>query len=110
MLIKITDADDRFVEKLKTATRTSTGSKAYAKAAADYDYLVKTVDWQKGEIARLEELIRVRDQVIEGARSAAALLLEKTGQADLLEPGQRPLTGAERLNELRRSTGLRVRD
>lgn len=110
MLIKITDADERFVEKLKTATGTATGSKAYVKAAADYDYLVKTVAWQKGEIARLEDMIRRRDQTIEGARSAAALLLEKTSQGDLLEPQKRPLSGADLLNELRRENGLRVRD
>lgn len=84
MLIKIPNADDKFVESLKRATGVATGSKAYEKAAADYDYLVKTVAWQKGEIARLEGVIRQRDQVIEGARSAAALLLEKTGQGDLL--------------------------
>ncbi|AOE85626.1 hypothetical protein [Pseudomonas sp. TCU-HL1] len=84
MLIKIPDADDAFVEKLKRQTGSSTGSKAYAKAAAEYDFLVKTVEWQKREIARLEELVAVRDQTLKGARSAAILLLEATGQGDLL--------------------------
>lgn len=85
MLIKIPDADDAFVEKLKRYTGTSTGSKAYAKAAAEYNFLMKTVEWQKGEIARLEQLLAVRDQTIQGAREAAIRLLEATGQGDLFD-------------------------
>ncbi|MDL4524070.1 hypothetical protein [Pseudomonas aeruginosa] len=48
----------------------------------------------------------------EGARSAAALLLEKTAQGDLLAApaSSKPrMTGEEMLNELRRSAGLRQR-
>ncbi|MDU9400773.1 hypothetical protein [Pseudomonas sp. zfem003] len=85
MLIKIPDADDAFVEKLKRHTGQSTGSKAYAKAAAEYNFLMKTVEWQKGEIARLEQLLAVRDQTIQGAREAAIRLLEATGQGDLFD-------------------------
>ncbi|AOE85614.1 hypothetical protein [Pseudomonas sp. TCU-HL1] len=54
--------DDAFVEKLKRQTGSSTGSRHTPKAAAEYDFLVKTVEWQKREIARLEELVAVRDQ------------------------------------------------
>lgn len=85
MLIKIPDADDAFVEKLKRHTGQSTGSKAYAKAASEYNFLMKTVEWQKGEIARLEQLLAVRDQTIQGAREAAIRLLEATGQGDLFD-------------------------
>ncbi|MFS2127441.1 hypothetical protein [Pseudomonas sp. Pseusp97] len=85
MLIKIPSADDKFVESLKRATGCATGSKAYEKAAAEFDYLTKTVAWQKGEIARLEGVIASRDRVIENARSAAAVLLERVGQGDLLD-------------------------
>lgn len=83
MLIKIPNADDKFVEGLKRATGVATGSKAYEKAAAEYAFQVKTIAWQEREIARLQEEIVVRDQLIRGAREAAVKLLEACGQGDL---------------------------
>ncbi|MFZ5961273.1 hypothetical protein ACOXVJ_27570 [Pseudomonas knackmussii] len=83
MLIKIPNADDKFVDSLKRATGCATGSKAYEKAAAEYAFQVKTIDWQEREIARLQEQIAVRDQLIRGAREAAVCLLEACGQGDL---------------------------
>ncbi|WP_261982500.1 hypothetical protein [Pseudomonas aeruginosa] len=46
--------------------------------------LLLKLEHRDRQIAELEERLRVASQVIEGARSAAALLLEKTAQGDLL--------------------------
>jgi len=83
MLVKILDADPEFVDALKRHTRETTGSKAYAKAAFEYQLQrVKISDLERA----LDELARKYDRactVIENARSAAAVLLEKTAQTDL---------------------------
>jgi hypothetical protein len=80
MLVKILDADPDFVEALKNQTRQNTGSKAYAKAAFEYQLMrVKIADLER----QIEDLDRRHDvalAVIENARSAAALLLDRTAQ------------------------------
>ena len=85
MLVKILDADDDFVESLKRETGATTASKAYVKAAESYypdQQLISLLRHQaKIDCGRIERL----QSVIEGARSAAAHLLEKTGQPDLLD-------------------------
>lgn len=80
-LIKF-DADPGMVDRLKMHTGERVASKAYKFAAEDVPDmsaeirdLHRIVDDQKLEIRRLKA-------VIEQARSAAALLLEKTSQAD----------------------------
>lgn len=85
-LLTIRDLPDDFVEKVKRATHCRVGSKAFIEAG--HGFIV-----QKDKIARLErelaaarEQIKVYQQTIEGARSAAALLLERVGQGDLLQP------------------------
>ncbi|MBP1143226.1 hypothetical protein JOE33_000171 [Pseudomonas sp. PvP027] len=85
MLIKITDADPDFVEKLKSLTSKNTGAKAYAHAAECYGMYVTANALAVLEIDQLKDEISRLRAVIEGARSAAALLLEKTGQLDLLD-------------------------
>ncbi len=82
------------------------------RAAEEYLPLLLKLEYRDRQIAELEERLRVASQVIEGARSAAALLLEKTAQGDLLAApaSSKPrMTGEEMLNELRRSAGLRQR-
>lgn len=85
MLVKILDADEVFVEKLKALTGEGTASKAFLKSALMFDfYLQKTGDLTD-QVCRLQDEARRLKQIISGARSAAALLLEKTGQEDLFD-------------------------
>ncbi|TEN50263.1 hypothetical protein IPC139_28825 [Pseudomonas aeruginosa] len=112
MLIKLPDFDDDLAERLKSRTGQNTGSKAVLRAAEEYLPLLLKLEHRDRQIAELEERLRVASQVIEGARSAAALLLEKTAQGDLLAApaSSKPrMTGEEMLNELRRSAGFRQR-
>ncbi|HBP5704442.1 TPA: hypothetical protein L6B19_18095 [Pseudomonas aeruginosa] len=83
MLIKIPDADDDFVARLKAATFQTTGSKAYAKAAEAYQPLKDEVDKLRAELASVRRELQSARQTIEGARSAAAQLLERVAQGDL---------------------------
>ena len=83
MLIKF-HADDELAERIKAMYDQRVASKAFLMAAADapqlyarVDELADLVEAQKYEIQRLK-------RVIEQARSAAAQLLERTGQSDLL--------------------------
>ncbi len=112
MLLKLPDFDDDLAERLKSRTCQNTGSKAVLRAAEESLPLLLKLEHRDRQIAELEERLRVASQVIEGARSAAALLLEKTAQGDLLAApaSSKPrMTGEEMLNELRRSAGLRQR-
>lgn len=85
MLVKILDADPDFVETLKRRTGTTTGSKAYAYAADRHHTLTSMIDDLRIQNDRLKsDLIRARS-IIEAARSAAAQLLDKTSQTDLLD-------------------------
>lgn len=83
MLIKF-HADDELAERIKAMYGQRVASKAFLMAAAEApdlyckaDELSDLVEAQKYEIQRLK-------RVIEQARSAAAQLLERTGQSDLL--------------------------
>lgn len=87
MLVKLNDCPDDLVTDLKRLTGEATASKAVFRAAVEYERLLleleqtrQSLDLQSLEVLRLRE-------VIEGARSAAALLLERTGQGDLLDTG-----------------------
>lgn len=112
MLIKLPDFDDVLVEQLKASTSQSTGSKAVMHAAQNYLPLLNKLELRDREIADLTERLRVASQVIEGARSAAAQLLEKTAQVDMLSAPDVAYKdrGLDLLNQLRRDNGLRQRD
>lgn len=83
MLVKILDADPDFVKTLKAQTRQNTASKAYAYAASRYQVLRVEIDDQRYLIEALEADVARLKQVIEGARSAAAQLLDRTSQAEM---------------------------
>ncbi|WP_122669807.1 hypothetical protein [Pseudomonas viridiflava] len=85
MLVKILDANPEFVEALKSQTGTTTASKAFAYAADRYQHLRCEIWDQAVLIESLTSDLAKANRVIEGARTAAALLLEKTGQLDLLD-------------------------
>ncbi|QQQ52891.1 hypothetical protein JJQ97_12160 [Pseudomonas syringae] len=85
MLIKIPDADEQFVESLKTFTCTTTAASAYRMAAMNYELVCLDLMNRKAELLRQDREIERLRSIISGARSAAALLLEKTGQLDLLD-------------------------
>lgn len=83
MLIKF-EADDGLAEALKAHYGQRVASKAFSAAADDALGLARSnqelhdvIDSQRIEIRRLQD-------IIERARSAAAQLLEKTSQGDLL--------------------------
>jgi hypothetical protein len=83
MLIKISDMDDEVIAKLKRTTGARTGSRAVYLAALGYLEYHKICAEQDKEIAQLKGRLAAATQVIEGARSAAALLLEKTSQSEM---------------------------
>lgn len=85
MLVKILDADESFVEKLKFLTDETTASKAYVKAASMFDWHLKKTGDLTDEVGRLKHEVARLHQIIEGARLAAAHLLEKTSQADIFD-------------------------
>jgi hypothetical protein len=82
MLVKF-DAEDEFVENLKSITGHNTASKAYQVAAATYVHQIETIGHLQSLVAKLREDVRVQRQIISSARDAAALLVEHTGQSDL---------------------------
>lgn len=87
MLVKITDFPDGLSDLLRRLTSQATASKAVLVAASAYPTLVDDLAQSDMQIEHLEtEILRLRS-IIEGARSAAALLLEKTAQGDLMEHG-----------------------
>lgn len=86
MLLKITDFPDDLAASLKASTHEATASKAVLAAAYSYAGLLDDVVALNQQVLELQtEVLRLR-AVLQGARSAAALLVEKTGQGDLLEP------------------------
>ena len=85
MLIKF-QADDQLVDTLKTQYGQSVGSKACLLAAEDAPKLLSEVRRLKDELAAARRLIAVQRRTLDGARSAAAHLLEKVAQGDLLDP------------------------
>lgn len=84
MHLIVRDFPDDLVDVLKTRTNSATASKAVTSACYQFVGLLDRVAEQRARIAELETALRVQRQVIEGARSAAALLLERTAQGDLL--------------------------
>ena len=80
MLVKILDADSEFVKALKHQTRTNTASKAYAHAAFEYQILRNKIGDLEILIESLQNDLDAANEVIQGARSAAALLLDRVSQ------------------------------
>lgn len=83
MLIKFED-DQSLADLLRAHYGEKTASKGYQRAAREVIAQHKEIRRLRGEVEALQERLLQRDQLIEGARSAAALLLEKTGQKDHL--------------------------
>lgn len=75
---------DQLADDLKRHFRINTASKAVLRACMNFLPHVDRVGQLEREIADLHMVIKRQQQVIEGARSAAALLLERTGQGDLI--------------------------
>jgi len=82
MLIKF-DADEQLADRLKAQYGQRVASKAFAQAAADALDLHAQLKHARYELDRRDEEIRVLRQTLEGARSAAAHLLEACGQGDM---------------------------
>jgi len=83
MLVKILDADDKFVEHLKVVTGATTASKAYSYAAEHHHGLRLQVTDLLNQVAALNRQLMVQDQVIERARFAAKGLLDHVSQSSL---------------------------
>ncbi|WP_341523994.1 hypothetical protein AABC73_13460 [Pseudomonas sp. G.S.17] len=83
MLVKILDADDDFVETLKRQTSTNTASKAYAHAAFQFQLLRGRIVDLEYHVESLQNELDDANSVLEGARAAALLVVEKTSQARL---------------------------
>ena len=83
MLVKILDADDQFVESLKHATGSTTASKAYVNAAESFLSNRELIALLRGRAEEDFAKIQRLESIIEGARSAAAQLLDKTSQQEI---------------------------
>lgn len=83
--LRLTTEDQiAFADSLKEYMHKSTYSQAFIHAAESFLDLRPRYLAQLVTITRLETEIARLNSVVEGARSAAALLLEKTSQGDLL--------------------------
>lgn len=84
MLIKF-DADQVLVDQLKAFTGQAVGSKAFHIAARDALELSDQLRDMRRQLESARETIRVQRRTLDAARSAAAQLLEATGQGELLD-------------------------
>lgn len=82
MLVKL-NPDDDMVEKLKHFTGQRVASKAYELAGKEYPDMIQRIYALEVQLQDLEEIILVQQSIIDGARDAAALLVERTSQKDL---------------------------
>ncbi|SDW65351.1 hypothetical protein SAMN05444064_105259 [Pseudomonas syringae] len=85
MLVKILDMQECYVDMLKEATGSKTASGAVEQAAIAYLAQKESMKEIATQCDSLQRRLDAALRIIEGARSAAALLLEKTGQRDLLD-------------------------
>jgi predicted RNA-binding Zn ribbon-like protein len=85
MVIQLRDVTETFVETLKAQTGQSTASKAFIHTAEQFETNQIDLSWQAGRIEELELQLKQARAIIEGARSAAALLLDRTAQADIFD-------------------------
>ena len=75
------------VDQLSDSLEIKTASKVVQHCFMEYPSLVEERDQLQADLLAAEQRIAALEQRIEGARSAAALLLEKVGQDDLLGNG-----------------------
>lgn len=83
MLVKLLDAPEELIGQLRTVTGRNTASKAVMTALEDYLGLIESNNQLHLKVQQLEQKLLAAQQVIAGARSAAALLLEKTSQSEM---------------------------
>lgn len=84
MLIKFED-DQSTADMLRAHYGVKTASMGYRRAALDVIDQHKEIRRLRSQVAALQERLQQRDKVIEGARAAAVLLLEKTGQKEMFD-------------------------
>ncbi len=84
MHLIVRDFPDDLVDVLKQFTSSAAATKAVTNACYGFVAQREQLERQRARIAELETALQVQRQVIDGARSAAALLLDNTAQGDLL--------------------------
>ncbi|QEY15148.1 hypothetical protein D0C16_03705 [Cellvibrio sp. KY-GH-1] len=82
MLVKF-DADEDLIDALKQSTNMAVASKACHYAATQYLDLLQENARLHQKVAQMRDSIAVYRQIIDSARDAAAMLVERAGQADL---------------------------
>lgn len=82
-------ADDADADLLMQHTSQRVASKAFMFAALSAPGLAVELRDSRQEVARLRRIIERQQQVLESARSAAALLVEAAGQGDLFLSNER---------------------
>lgn len=84
MLIKF-EASDELADSLKIHYGQRVASKAFYEAARDSIHLARELKNLKTQLQEANRVIAVQRQTLEGARAAAAHLLEKVAQGDLID-------------------------
>jgi len=83
MVIQLRGIPDEFIEQLKRDTGEKTAAGAFSQAGTAYALHKRVIDDQESEINVLRYRLDLALEVIEGARTAAALLLDRTAQENL---------------------------
>ena len=91
MLVKILDAPDDLVDRLKQAPGMATASKAFLMAALSHEALKSKISEQQAEIETLRERLNHANGLIASARSAAVSLLGN------VEPGHKRVSSLKDL-------------
>lgn len=84
MLIKF-EASNELADSLKIQYGQRVASKAFYEAACDSIHLARELKNLKTQLQEANRIIAVQRQTLEGARAAAAQLLEKVAQGDLID-------------------------
>ncbi len=85
LTLRLLDDEGKQLDKLlKAEPYIKTASKFLINCMKSYPRHIDRIADLEDQVRHLEEKCHVLEDRIEGARSAAALLLEKTGQDDLL--------------------------
>lgn len=85
MLIKFNEDNDFLIDNLKRYTKSATAANAFRIAGQQFCENQDLIADQRSTIADLRLTIERYESIIENARSAAALLLERVSQADLFD-------------------------
>ncbi|HOY24785.1 MAG TPA: hypothetical protein PK002_16630 [Cellvibrio sp.] len=83
MLIKFNEDNDFLIDNLKRYTKSATSANAFRIAGSQYCQNQDLIADQRSTIAELRLTIERYETIIENARSAAALLLERVSQVDM---------------------------